>query len=60
MNSRTAKLMGHVAAALVRGGERTSPRAIKRKLKDEWNAKQRNTRGRERLGLVRALVAMEG
>lgn len=61
MNSRTVKLMGHVAAALVRAGDRTSsPRSLKRKLKAEWNRKSRDTRGRERLGLIRALVASEG
>lgn len=73
MNSRTAKLMGHVASTLVQSGA-DKPRLpngpkntlfnhlanLKRKLKREWNAKARNIRGRERLGVIRTLIAVQG
>jgi hypothetical protein len=72
MNRRTSKLLDHVVNALLTAGEKNLPkkgpanqvfnpaRNLKRKLAAQWNSKPRNTRGAERLGIVRTLVAMHG
>jgi hypothetical protein len=70
MNRRTSKLLDHVVNALMQAGEKNLPkkgdplqlfnpaRNLKRKLAGQWNAKPRNTRGAERLGVIRTLVSM--
>lgn len=75
MNRRTSKLLDHVANAMLRAAYKPElpkwlskktantrfnvAKNLKRKLKREWNVKPRTIRNDQRLGIIRALVAID-